>query len=85
MERKPFVNETEVPAPAHSCVEAGGSVALWQPRALRMHRPGHMFFPRVSLALLTAALPWSVSAQGAAPAAIRRFLSAARCARRWRR
>jgi hypothetical protein len=28
-----------------------------------------MFFPRVSLALLTAALPWSVSAQGAAPAA----------------
>jgi hypothetical protein len=27
-----------------------------------------MFFPRLSLALLTAALPWSVSAQNAAPA-----------------
>ncbi len=34
-----------------------------------MHRPGHMSFVRVSLALLTAAIPWSVSAQSAVPAA----------------
>ena len=30
-----------------------------------MHRPGHMFFTRLSMALLTATLCWSVSAQSA--------------------
>src|SRR5581483_9205415 len=68
MEWGAFVNETEVRTPALPCVNDGGSTAPWQPRAAKMHRPGHMFFPRLSLALLTAALPWSVSAQNAAPA-----------------
>ncbi|MFP5230803.1 MAG: hypothetical protein ACLGXA_24570 [Acidobacteriota bacterium] len=34
-----------------------------------MHRPGHMSIVRVSLALLTATIPWSVWAQPAAAAA----------------
>jgi hypothetical protein len=68
MEQERFVNETEAPGPAHSCVRRADSATAWQPPASGMHRPGHMFFPRVSLALLTAALPWSLFAQGAAAA-----------------
>jgi hypothetical protein len=69
MEQERFVNETEAPVGALKCVHADASAPIWQPRTLRMHRPGHMFFPRLSLALLTAAIPWSASAQNAAPAA----------------
>jgi hypothetical protein len=64
---------TEVPCWSASKGGGGsslrGSGPIWQPPEIKMHRPGHMSFPRLSMALLGATLCWSVSAQSAVPAA----------------
>jgi hypothetical protein len=73
MELERFVNETEGPVTTLWCVGADRSDPIRQPPAGNLHRPGHMSFTRVKMALLTASLTcslaWSVSAQSvAAPA-----------------
>jgi hypothetical protein len=60
MELERFVNETEGRAAALSCVGACCSSPIWQPPAVKMHRPGDMSFNRVKMALLTASLTCSI-------------------------
>jgi hypothetical protein len=60
MELEQFVNETEALVATLSCVGACGSSPIWQPPAVKMHRPADMSFNRVKMALLTASLTCSV-------------------------
>jgi hypothetical protein len=69
MEPVGFVNETGQAVSAPNCSQIRAVGSRWQPPAVKMHRPGHMSFIRVFMALSAATLSWSVFAQGAAPAA----------------
>jgi hypothetical protein len=68
MELEQFVNESEAPPTALSCMSFVSSRNGWQPHAAGKHRSGPMSFTRASLALLVATLPCTLSAQNAAPA-----------------